>query len=214
MDSLDQQLADNKAAMSWSTLQLSQLQTVICKSLTYSNSSDSIEHLLAVMYTLTVAAPTAVVSAIPVHSTAITRLVAMVSVVVSKQGSASAAHSWSQWLQLACAIGFPLLYLPAVLSPAAKAVLLQLEAAANAKHVSRLKLQVDCFAYFMCVPDYIYLVCNEISNEVSVQFCRALLFGIVQVCLLLYACLVPSNLRSITRGILAVSLFSVLLFVT
>ena len=151
MDGLDQQLADNKAALSWSTLQLAQLQIVIHKSLSHSNSPDSMSHLSAVVYTLIIAAPTAVASTVLMHSAAITRLVAMVSVIVSKQGAANAAQRWSQWQQLAHTIGFPPCYLPAVLSPAAKAVLLQLEAAANATPVGSFKLQVDCLACTLCL---------------------------------------------------------------
>ena len=147
INSLDQQLAASpptasSAALTWPALQLVQLQAFICTSLTTADTPDTISHLLAVLYTLAIAAPTAVAGTIGTHSSAITRLIAALSVIVGNQNSTCAAHSWSQWQRLADAVGLTPCYLPVVLTPASKAVLFQLEAAAKSAAVHTIRLQV------------------------------------------------------------------------
>lgn len=142
IDSLDQQLAANSAALTWPALQLVQLQAFICKHLTAGDAPQTISNLLAVLYTLAVAAPTAVAGTVVTHSPAINRLTGILSVVLGNQDVTSAAQSWRQWQQLADAVGFTLGYFPVVLTPASKAVLLQLEAAAKSASVHAVRLQV------------------------------------------------------------------------
>lgn len=147
INSLDQQLAASppsasSAALTWPALQLVQLQAFICASLSIAVTPDTISHLLAVLYTLAIAAPTAVAGTIATHSSAITRLIAALSVILSNQDSTCAAQIWSQWQQLADAVGLTPCYLPVVLIPASKAVLFQLEAAAKSAAVHTVRLQV------------------------------------------------------------------------
>ena len=74
----------------------------------------------------------------------------MLSALRNKPGSASAAASaeqqWREWKEFCSAIGLHHTYLPVVLNPAAKAVLIQLEAAAAAGHpaVQRMKVRHFC----------------------------------------------------------------------
>lgn len=147
VNSLDQHLAATSptasdAALTWPALQLVQLQAFICNSLTTADTPDTIRHLLAVLYTLALIAPTAVASTIATHSPAIARLIAVLSVILSNQDSVCGAQSWSQWQQLADAIGLNPCHLPVVLTPASKAVLFQLEAAAQSASVHNVRLQV------------------------------------------------------------------------
>lgn len=149
INSLDQQLAANNAALTWPALQLVQLQAFICVSLTAGDTSDTISHLLAVLYTLASAAPAAVAGTIMTYSPAINRLMGILSVILSNHDSTSAAQSWGQWQQLAAAVGFTSSYFPVVLTPASKALLLHLEAAANSASVRTLRLQV--LALLLCM---------------------------------------------------------------
>lgn len=147
INSLDQQLAvspptASSAAFTWPALQLVQLQAFICRSLTTADTPDTISHLLAVLYTLAVAAPTAVAGTTATLSSAISRLIAALSVILSNQDSTCAVQSWSQWQQLGDAVGLTPCYLPVVLAPASKAVLFQLEAAAKSASVRAVRLQV------------------------------------------------------------------------
>lgn len=142
IDSLDQQLAANNAALTWPALQLVQLQAFICKNLTAGDAPETVSNLLAVLYTLALAAPTAVAGTVVTHSPAINRLTGILSIVLSNQDVTGAAESWRQWQQLADAVGFHPRYSSVVLTPASKAVLLQLEAAAKSASVRTVRLQV------------------------------------------------------------------------
>lgn len=147
INSLDQQLAAilptaSNAALTWPALQLVQLQAFICNSLRTADTPDTIRQLLAVLYTLALAAPTTVAGTIATHSPAIARLIAVLSVILSSQDSSCAAQSWSQWQQLASAVGLTPCHLPVILNPASKTVLFQLEAAAQSASVPTVRLQV------------------------------------------------------------------------
>lgn len=164
INSLDQQLATpsptaSDAALNWPALQLVQLQAFICKSLSIADTPDAIQHLLAVLYTLALAAPTAVAGIIATQSRAITRLIAVLSVILSNQDSSCAAQSWSQWQQLASALGLTPCHLPVILNPASKAVLFQLEAAAKSASLQNVRLQVHMHLLLLdaCRPSDVQL---------------------------------------------------------
>ena len=140
VESLDQHLADN-AAITWLAGPLP-MRAIINSSISQSAATHSASKLLAVLYTLIVAAPAAVTRKMARCSPAVNRLVATLSILLSKQDIHDAAQLWFQWQHLTDAISLPLCYLPAVLTPASKAILLQLEAAARSKSVSTVKLQV------------------------------------------------------------------------
>ena len=141
VDSLHQQLAASNAALTWPALQLVQLQAFVCKNLTAGDTPETISNLLAVLYTVAIAAPAAVAGTVVTHSPAITRLTGLLSVILGNQDATSAVQSWQQWQQLADAVGFHPCYFPVVLTPASKAVLLQLEAAAKSASVRTVRLQ-------------------------------------------------------------------------
>ena len=138
---LDQRLADN-AAVTWSTAQLLHLGAIIDSAISQSAAIHSASNLLAVLFLLSIAAPASVTRNLARCSPAVNSFVATLSILLSKQGVHSAAQLWFQWQHLTAAIGLPLCYLPAVLTPASKAILLQLEAASRSESVSTVKLQV------------------------------------------------------------------------
>ena len=143
MDSLDLALDSSDTSLTWTALQLGQLQVFLSNALVALGAKPgSISDLLAVLYALYIAAPNAVATKI----SAINRIIAVVSIVLNKQelsSAADAAHVKSQeWQDLRSAVGFHPVYLPAVLAPASKAVLIQLEAAAACQHTAVIRLQV------------------------------------------------------------------------
>ena len=149
MDDLKHKLTSTNTTLTWTALQLGQLQALLCSALAASGlNPDSICQFFAVLYTLSIAAPTATACTYAAQSAAINHLVAMVSVILSKQDSAdaadSASHKWQEWQKLSSAIGFLPTYLPVLLTPASKAALIQLEAASAARHIAVIRLEVQC----------------------------------------------------------------------
>ncbi len=145
LDSLDLQLASkNNSTLTWAALQLTQLRTSLSTELSASGlNPGSTSHLLAVLYTLSVAAPDVVAGVLAAQCPAINRIVAMVSVVqVTASAADCAGQKWHEWQNLASAIGMDSVYLPAVLSPASKAILIQLHAAAVSQPPAVFRLQV------------------------------------------------------------------------
>jgi len=123
---LDLQLASkNNSTLTWAALQLPQLQTLLSTELSASGlNPGSTSRLLAVLYTLSVAAPGVVAGTLAAQCPAINSIVAMVSlalVQVTASAADSAGQKWREWQNLASAIGLDSVYLPAVLSPASKA---------------------------------------------------------------------------------------------
>ena len=145
LDGLDLQLASmNNSTLTWAALQLPQLQTSLSTELSASGPNPgSTSRLLAVLYTLSVAAPNAVAGTLAAQCPAINRIIAMVSVVqVTASAADSAGQKWQEWQNLASAIGLDSVYLPAVLSPASKAILIQLHAAAVSQPPAVVRMQV------------------------------------------------------------------------
>ncbi len=145
LDSLDLQLASkNNSTLTWAALQLPQLQTLLSTELSASGlNPGSTSCLLAVLYTLSVAAPDVVAGTLAAQCPAINRIIAMVSVVqVTASAADSAGQKWREWQSLASAIGLDFVYLAAVLSPVSKAILIQLHAAAVAQPPAVFRLQV------------------------------------------------------------------------
>ena len=147
MDSWDPDSATSSRTTTCTAPQHEKLHSILSDALVLSHlNPDTISHFLAVLYMLFIAAPTAVASALAIHTAAVNHFVTVVSVIVNKQDSTNAADSapwrWQQWQQLASAIGLTPCYLPILLSPASKAILIQLEAAAAAQHVPTVRVQV------------------------------------------------------------------------
>ncbi len=147
LDSLDLQLASkNNSTLAWAALQLPQLQTLLSTELSASGlNPGSTSRLLAVLYTLSVAAPGVVAGTLAAQCPAINSIVAMVSlalVQVTASAADSAGQKWREWQNLASAIGLDSVYLPAVLSPASKATLIQLHAAFVSQPPAVVRLQV------------------------------------------------------------------------
>ena len=145
MDSLDLQLASkNNSTLTWAALQLPQLQTLLSAELSASGlNPGSTSCLLAVLYTLSVAASDVLAGTLAAHCPAINRIIAMASVVpVTASAADSAGQKWREWQNLATAIGLDSVYLPAVLSPVSKAMLIQLYAAAVSQPPAVVRLQV------------------------------------------------------------------------
>ncbi|DBA90335.1 TPA: hypothetical protein ACH3X1_003618 [Trebouxia sp. C0004] len=145
LNSLDLQLASKTySTLTWAALQLPQLQTLLSTELSASAlNPGSTSHLLAVLYTLSVAAPDVVAGTLAAQCPAINRIIATVSVVqVTASAAESAGQKWREWQNLASAIGLDSVYLPAVLSPASKAILIQLHAAAASQPPAVVRLQV------------------------------------------------------------------------
>ncbi|DBB05828.1 TPA: hypothetical protein ACH3X3_009841 [Trebouxia sp. C0006] len=146
LDSLDLQLASkNNSTLTWAALQLTQLRASLSTELSASGlNPGSTSHLLAVLYTLSVAAPDVVAGILAAQCPAINRIVAMVSVVqVTASAADCAGQKWHEWQNLASAIGMDSVYLPAVLSPASKAILIQLHAAAVSQPPAVFRLQIS-----------------------------------------------------------------------
>ncbi len=145
LDSLDLQLASkNNSTLTWAALQLPQLQASLSTELSATGlNPGSTSCLLAVLYTLSVAGPNAAAGTLAAQCPAINRIIAMVSVVqVTASAADSAGQKWREWQNLASAIGLDAVYLPAVLSPASKAILIQLHAAAVFQPPAVFRIQV------------------------------------------------------------------------
>ncbi len=145
LDSLHLQLAsNNNSTLTWTALKLPQLQTLLSTELSALGlNPGSTSCLLAVLYTLSVAAPDAAAGSLAAQCPAINGIIAMVSVVqVTASAADSAGQKWREWQNLASAIGLDSVYLPAVLNSASKATLIQLHAAAVSQPPAVFRLQV------------------------------------------------------------------------
>lgn len=170
LDSLDLQLASkNNSTLTWAALQLPQLQTLLSTELSASGlNPGSTSRLLAVLYTLAAAAPEVVAGVLAAQCPIINRIIAMVSVVqVTASAADCAGQKWREWQNLASAMGLDSLYLPAVLSPASKAILIQLHAAAVSQPPAVFRLQVLMLPPFfwhqhMC-KESCYLHCHAVG---------------------------------------------------
>ena len=141
VNTLDEQFAADSAA--WAALQPGQLSAAVKEAAAASDlDANSISNLLAVVYTLSIAAPAAADTLLAKQSNAVNCLVSMASAHCKPCSSVSAADRWQEWQQILSATGLNADQLPVLLTAASKAFLVHLAAVHASQQITVARVKV------------------------------------------------------------------------